>query len=82
MPASDAESDYEERQESVLSACLSICCGCCCCLSFMNISNPWCLFKSSGGRRRDDDDDDSVHMAQTGRSVAAQPGPKNSMGAA
>ncbi|KAI0717229.1 hypothetical protein C8T65DRAFT_828280 [Cerioporus squamosus] len=81
MPASDAGSEYEERQETVLSACLSICCGCCCCLSFMNISNPWCLFKASGGKRRKDDEE-SVDMEQTGGPVVAQPGPKNLMAAA
>ncbi|RPD78373.1 hypothetical protein L226DRAFT_531718 [Lentinus tigrinus ALCF2SS1-7] len=81
MPASDAGSEFEERQESVLSACLSICCGCCCCLSCMNLSNPWCLFKSSGGKRKDEDDDESVGMEQTGGPVAAQPGPQQSMAA-
>ena len=30
MPKSDAGSEFEEKQETCMGACVSICCGCCC----------------------------------------------------
>ncbi|KAI0331041.1 hypothetical protein GY45DRAFT_675673 [Cubamyces sp. BRFM 1775] len=66
MTELDAASGISEREEDCCGVCLSIFCGCCC-LSCMNISNPWCLFRSGRGRRqwKDEDEDESNMQRET-----------------
>ncbi|KAJ8497170.1 hypothetical protein ONZ51_g700 [Trametes cubensis] len=63
MAELDAASGISQHEEDCCGVCLSICCGCCC-LSCMNISNPWCLFRSGRSRRQWKDDDEDEKNVQ------------------